>query len=143
MAKILIVLIIALMLEAVGVVFLSKGLKQIGEVERVSATEIIRIVKKGLLNSNILIGIVFEAIFFAGLLFLLSRAEVSVVWPLTSLGFVITTVAAKIFLHEQISVMRWLGVCLIVGGAALITWSDRNRAHPPKTIVAVEAQQQI
>ena len=42
MAKILIILLIALVVEAVGVVFLSKGLKQIGQADTVRVSEIVR-----------------------------------------------------------------------------------------------------
>jgi drug/metabolite transporter (DMT)-like permease len=58
---------------------------------------------------------------------------VSFVWPLTSLSFVMTALAAKFFLHEQIIPARWAGICLIMAGAALITWSEKNKreSHPP------------
>ncbi len=136
MSKLIFILLTALMFEAVGVVFLSKGLKQIGELRQVSVPEIARLISRGLTNPNILLGVMFEAIFFAGLLYLLSKRDVSVVWPLTALGFVVTTIAAKLFLHEHVSSLRWAGVSLIVLGAALITLSDRAKpavAQPEPT----------
>ena len=51
MTKVLIVLLIALVLEAVGVVFLSRGLKQIGEVEKLTATEVARVIRRGAVKS--------------------------------------------------------------------------------------------
>ena len=57
MTKILIILLFALVVEAVGVVFLSKGLKQIGEVQILSAREIGRIIVKGSTNADILAGV--------------------------------------------------------------------------------------
>lgn len=137
MTKLLVVLIGALLFEAVGVVFLSKGLKQIGEVERISASEIARIVKRGATNTHILLGVGLEAVFFVGLLYLLSRADVSLVWPLTSLGFVLTTLSAKWLLGEQVSGARWAGVSLIVLGAALISWSEKSKTSFPRTDPAV------
>ena len=136
MSKLIFILLTALMFEAVGVVFLSKGLKQIGELRQVSVPEIARLISRGLTNPNILLGVMFEAIFFAGLLYLLSKRDVSVVWPLTALGFVVTTSAAKLFLQEHVSSLRWAGVSLIVLGAALITLSDRAKpavAQPEPT----------
>jgi len=130
MAKILSVLILALVFEAIGVVYLSKGLKQIGEVSQVNAAEIARIVKKGATNGSILFGVLFETIFFGALLYLLSQADVSLVWPLTSLGFVLTAIAAKLILHEEISWVRWAGVALIVMGAALVSWSEKMKQKP-------------
>ena len=57
MTKVLLILLVALVLEAVGVVFLSAGLKEIGEVQRVSATEIGRLVRRGATNPKILLGV--------------------------------------------------------------------------------------
>lgn len=131
MAKLVIILIIGLILEAVGVVFLSKGLKQIGEASQITVSEITRLIGRGLTNPNILLGVACEAAFFGTLLFLMSKGDVSFVWPLTSLGFVLTTLAAKFILHEHVSFLRWGGVFLIVAGAALITYSEK--VAPKKT----------
>ena len=127
MSKILIILIFSLCVESVGVVFLSKGLKQIGEARSISAREIGRIVAKGATNGSILVGVALEAAFFGALLYLLSQRDVSLIWPLTSLGFVITALAARFILHEQVSTLRWAGVALIVLGAALITHSEKSK----------------
>ena len=127
MPKIIIILLIALVLEAVGVVYLSAGLKQIGEVQRISAAEICRIIGRGATNKNILLGVLFEAVFFGALLYLLSQHDVSLIWPLTSLGFVITALAAKFVLKEEVSWVRWVGVACIVIGAGIITWSEKMK----------------
>lgn len=131
MLKYICILLIALVFEAVGVVFLSKGLKEIGEVGRVSVTEVAGIIGRGARNPNILLGVLMEAVFFGALLYLLSQQDVSLVWPLTSLGFVLTAIAARVFLHEQVSWVRWFGVILIVIGAGLVTWSEKLKERQP------------
>jgi undecaprenyl phosphate-alpha-L-ara4N flippase subunit ArnE len=128
MTKLIVVLLIGLVLEAVGVVFLSQGLHEIGEVKRISAGEIGRIVARGAGNGNILLGVLFEACFFGVLLYLLSQKDVSLIWPLTSLGFVITALAARMFRHEQVSGLRWTGVVIIVLGATLVAWSEKTKS---------------
>ena len=143
MTKFLIILLAGLLFEAVGVVFLSKGLKQIGDVQKVNWTEVSRIVRRGASNPSIGLGVFFEALFFVSLLVLISKADVSFVWPLTSLSFVLTTIAAKIFLHERVSPARWTGVVLIMGGAALITWSEKMKekeAPAPELVQPVRTQ---
>ncbi len=142
MTKILAILIAGLVCEAIGVVFLSKGLKQIGEVQQVNAAEIWRIVKAGGSNPSILIGVALEAIFFVALLVLLSRSDVSFIWPLTAMGFVLTTVTAKFLLHEEIPPMRWVGVLLIMLGAGLITWTEKVKERQQKE-AAVQAAQSV
>ena len=139
MTKVLIILIFALVVEAVGVVFLSKGLKQIGEVQTVSVREIGRIIAKGATNASVLFGVALEAAFFGALLYLLSQRDVSLIWPLTSLGFVITAIAAKFILKEEVSAMRWAGVALIVFGAALVSYSEKTKSKPVETPTAAQA----
>ena len=120
-------MLIALVFEAIGVVFLSAGLKQIGEPKTINAAEIASLIIRGATNKNILLGVFFEAIFFGFLLYMLSQKDVSIVWPLTALGFIITSLAARIFLKEEISSVRWAGICLIVLGAGLVTWSAKEK----------------
>ena len=131
MGKFLLILIVALTFEAIGVVFLSGGLKQIGEPQTISVKEIAALIKRGATNRNILAGVFFEAVFFGGLLYLLSQRDVSLIWPLTSLGFVLTAIAAKFFLGEQVTGLRWAGVCLIMLGAGLITYSEKQKTIEP------------
>jgi drug/metabolite transporter (DMT)-like permease len=142
MSKIIFILLLALVFEAVGVVFLSKGLKEIGEVSQITRSEIGRLFVRGATNPSILLGVLFEAIFFGALLYLLSQRDVSLIWPLTSLGFVITAISAKVFLHEQVSWVRWAGVVLIVIGAGLVTWSEKLKAKPDET-ASLEGSQNI
>jgi drug/metabolite transporter (DMT)-like permease len=129
--KFISILLIALVFEAIGVVFLSAGLDQIGEPKTINAAEIMSLIKRGATNKNILTGVFFEAIFFGFLLYMLSQKDVSIVWPLTALGFIITSLAARIFLKEEISSVRWAGICLIVLGAALVTWSAQQKEREP------------
>ena len=139
MPKILIVLILALVVEAIGVVFLSKGLKQIGEVQTVSTREISRIIGKGVTNPSVLLGVALEAAFFGALLYLLSQRDVSLIWPLTALGFVITALAARFILKEEVSALRWAGVVLIVAGATLVSYSEKTKAKPAELVPAQTA----
>jgi len=138
MYKIVIVLLTALVLEAIGVVFLKKGLVEIGDLHEVSAPAIIRLVKSGVTNPSILTGVFFEAMFFCGLLYMMSKADVSFVWPMTSLGFVITPIAAHFMLREQVGGARWLGIALIVVGAGVISWSEQARPKPPVSTPALQ-----
>lgn len=137
MTRLVLVLLFGLIMEAVGVVLLARGLKEIGEMERVSAGEILRMVKAGATNRHLLSGVAFEAAFFGCLLYLMSRGDVSFVWPLTSLGFVLTTLSARLFLNEHVSGLRWFGVCLIVLGAGVITYTEKNKPAKKEAAPAV------
>jgi len=129
--KLIVILLAALVLEAVGVVFLSHGLKQAGELAQRTLPEMLRFAGRCLTNGHFLAGVLMETIFFLALLYLLKNADVSLVWPLTALGFVLTTLAAKYIRHEHISALRWSGVFLIMAGAALVAYSERLKSPAP------------
>ena len=131
MAKLLLILLVGLVFESTGVVLLKKGMTQVAPVESLTAAEILRILKSGATNHQILLGVFFEALFFACLLILMAKSDISFLWPLTALSFVFATLAAIWFLHEQVSPIRWAGVVLIVMGAALISYSEHSREKPP------------
>jgi drug/metabolite transporter (DMT)-like permease len=134
MAKLLLILLIGLTFEATGVVLLKKGITQIGDIQKINAGEIARIIKSGITNPSILVGVFFEALFFVCLLVLMSKSDISFLWPLTALSFVMTTFAALMFLGEQVSAIRWVGVIFIVIGAGLISYSEHSKTAPPKPV---------
>jgi drug/metabolite transporter (DMT)-like permease len=130
MIKLLLILIIGLIFESTGVILLKKGMNVIGEMHGYNAAEIFRIVKAGATNPQILLGVFFEALFFVCLLILMSKSNISFLWPLTALSFVFATFAAMWFLHEYVSPTRWIGVVLIVIGAAFISYSEHAKERP-------------
>src|SRR5215475_7310287 len=130
MAKMLLILLIGLIFEAAGVVLLKKGISQIGEVQKIVPSEVVRIVAAGATNPTVLLGVFFEALFFACLLILMSKSDITFLWPLTALSFVFSTLAAILFLHERVSAIRWVGVVFIMIGAACISYSEHTQPKP-------------
>lgn len=127
MIRMLAVLAVGLVLEATGVVLISKGQKELQAVFRPELQALWRLAVEAATNRNMVLGIAFEAGFFGCLLYLLSRADVSFVWPLTSLSLVVTTFTARWLLDEQVSPLRWAGVCLIMLGAGVVTFTEKQK----------------
>jgi drug/metabolite transporter (DMT)-like permease len=130
MIKLLLILLVGLAFESTGVVLLKKGMTHIGDMNGITAAEILRVCKAGATNPQILLGMFFEALFFGCLLILMSRSDISFLWPLTGLSFVFATFAAIWFLNERVSGVRWIGVVLIVIGAAFISYSQQAKDKP-------------
>src|SRR5690349_9422276 len=124
MARLLLILLVGLVFESTGVVLLKKGMTELPGVKVVCVSEVLRLVKAGVTNPQIIMGVFFEALFFACLLALMSKSDISFLWPLTALSFVFATLAAMFFLHEKVSGVRWAGVMLIMLGAACISYSE-------------------
>jgi drug/metabolite transporter (DMT)-like permease len=106
---------------SVGDVFITKGMKEVGEISTVRINELLLIGKRVLTNKYFLTGIFFMAVSYFSFLAALARADLSLVLPATSISFVITTVGAKLFLKERVSPIRWAGILLVCIGVALIS----------------------
>ena len=130
MTKLILIVVLGMSVEAVGVVFLTKGVREAGGMAQVSVMELLQLVGRIVTNKNVLLGTFLEAIFFVTLMWLLSKFDASLIWPLTSLGFVVTALAAKLILHEQVSWVRWMGVLLIMCGASLVSYSEQLKTKP-------------
>jgi len=142
MTKILIILLIAFAFEAFGVIALKKGITIIGVQFRGRQNampvwkNVVRLVGDWFANKNILLGLLLETIFFIQLQYLLSQRDVSFVWPLTAVSFVMTTLAAQFLLHERVDAVRWSGVTLIVLGAMLISYGEYKKEKPAPPAVS-------
>lgn len=56
-------------------------------------------------------------------IFLLKKIELSFLQPLFSMVYVVTPVLASIFLYENISINRWLGIGVIITGVLIVARS--------------------
>ncbi len=141
MLRLLIILLFGLACESAGVILLKKGMTHIDPIQGYTAGEMLRVLKFGVTSPQILLGVFFEAVFFGCLLLLMSKSDISFLWPLTALSFVFATLAAMVFLGETVSWVRWVGVALIMVGAAFISYSEHAKektAPPPNPSVVRE-----
>ena len=101
---------------AAGDSVLSYGMKQTGSISIHHLQGLILAV----LNPFVAVGILLLLAFFASYMNALSWADLTYVLPATSLGYVLLALVAKFALHEQISLLRWLGIVLISGGVGFV-----------------------
>jgi len=95
------------------------------------------------MSPYVLFGVLFLGGFFFLYLAALSWADLSFVMPLTALSYVFAAVLAKVFLKEQVSLLRWAGILVIVAGIALLASGERHQrtvqrstntaGYPPQT----------
>jgi len=60
---------------------------------------------------------------------ILSRIDLSVAVPIASFSYILVPLVSIIFLHEQISALRWLGITFILSGVILVSLSSKERVH--------------
>jgi drug/metabolite transporter (DMT)-like permease len=60
----------------------------------------------------------------------LSWADLTYVLPATSIGYVLLALIAKFVLHEEVTLLRWLGIFLIAVGVSLVAGGpELTHAH--------------
>jgi drug/metabolite transporter (DMT)-like permease len=115
-----VLILIVIVTSAVGNVFLSKGMKQVGPLSLVGLADVFPIAATVLLNPWIIAGMVLLTVFFISFLTVLSWADLSYVLPATAPSYLLVAGLSWWLLGESISGWRWLGTVLIVAGVALV-----------------------
>jgi len=110
---------------AAGDSMLSHGMKQVGSV----SIHHLQGVVLAVLNPWVAMGILLLLAFFASYMNALSWADLTYVLPATSLGYVLLALVAKFGLHEQISLLRWLGISLIAVGVGFVAGGPALTHH--------------
>ena len=99
-------------------------MRQVGRLVSFSPAAYVRAV----FNPWVALGISLLILWLFSHMALLSWADLSYVLPVTSFGYVLSALAGRLFLHEEISRWRWAGILMIMAGVALVA---RTAAHRP------------
>jgi uncharacterized membrane protein len=106
---------------------LSWGMRQVGRLVSFSPLAYVRAV----FNPWVALGISLLILWLFSHMTLLSWADLSYVLPVTSIGYVLSALAGRLFLHEEISPWRWAGIMMIVAGVALVARTAPQRSGAP------------
>ena len=107
---------------------LSRGMKDIGGVSLHDVSALIVAVR----NPWIILGILFLIAFFAAYMSALSWADLTYVLPATSIGYVVLALIAKFMLHEQVTMLRWVGILLISAGVSFVAGGPALTPRPER-----------
>ncbi len=107
-------------LNAAAQLLLKQGMNRIGEFA-FSWSNIMPTMVKIAFSPLIIFGLFIYVFSVTVWLFVLSRVDASIAYPMSSLGYIITAIAAYFILNEQLSITQMLGIVVIIFGVYLIT----------------------
>lgn len=110
------------LLNAAAQLLLKAGVKDVGIIELKPAT----IVNAGMrlaFEPHILGGLTCYVISVVVWILALSRVQVSIAYPMLSLGYVVTAFIAWAFMGEPVNAMRMTGIAVIIVGVFLVARS--------------------
>ena len=118
--QLLLLILFGVLLNASAQILLKQGMLRVGHFA-FSWHAMTPIFLKAIASPYILSGLLCYGISVVVWLLVLSRTEISLAYPLVSIGYVITATAAYFLFHEHITPTRLAGIALIMAGVFLIT----------------------
>tara|TARA_Y100001935_G_C16947194_1_gene332925 strand:- start:104 stop:475 length:372 start_codon:yes stop_codon:yes gene_type:complete len=117
----LIIIFIAVLLSAVGQIFLKIAANTIGPISlKSNVLELLNVS----MNIHLMLGLM--SYFFSSIIWIiaLSRVSLSVAYPMVSLGYVFVALAAWYLFNEPLSSMKLLALGIIIFGIVLLAYSS-------------------
>lgn len=118
-------LLVSVSFAVAGQLTLKEAMDRVGRIGRASefSETLVKAAKEPLLWFGlVLFGV--SAMFW---LVVLSRVRLSVAYPLVGVSYIIIVLLARFRLHEDVPVLRWVGVTVIALGIAIIGFSFRAK----------------
>ena len=106
---------------ALGEALIARGMKQAGSAESAGWVASVRLALGNgwVVAGGLLLGL--HLILYAAAL---SKADLSLVMPITAAAYPIGTILARYFLHEEVNLARWVGTAVISLGVAVVAWGE-------------------
>ncbi len=128
------VLIIAIVAQAAGDVWLTRGMKAIqtsGGQSFDSLSQIAHIAFQAMQSPMVWAGTLLLIVFFVLFSAALSWADLSFVLPATAFGYVLNVAAGYYFLGETVTNRRWAGALIITLGVLFVSRSGDRTGEAP------------
>jgi len=111
---------ISILLAVAGQLLMKKGMMLFGTFQ---VTSLIYKIIPMLLNPYVFFGFVCFGLSSIFWLVVLSRLEISLVYPMVSVAYVLVAVVSWLFFKENLTLVRWAGIIVILLGVFLISRS--------------------
>lgn len=120
------ILVCVMLTASVGDTLISRGMRQIGPVD----LHHLGLLWHALFNPYVVVGIILLIGFFASYMTALSFADLTFVMPATAFGYVVVALLSRFWLHEHLSIYRWIGILLITSAVGFVANSPSRTEHP-------------
>jgi drug/metabolite transporter (DMT)-like permease len=119
------ILLTVMVTASFGDALLSRGMSQMGAVDLHHPAILLR----ALANLNIVVGIFLLIGFFASYMTALSWADLTFVMPATAFGNVMVALIGRFWLHEHLSLSRWIGILLLTCAVGFVANGPARTEH--------------
>jgi multidrug transporter EmrE-like cation transporter len=116
--EVIVLVLISVLLGVFGQLSLKQGMKNVGnfEIKDFLSARVFELIAE----KFVVIGVVLYVIATLLWLVILSKAELSFVYPMLAIGYILIAIFSKIFFGENVTFARFLGILLISAGVFLL-----------------------
>ena len=118
--KIWLALFVEVLSNSAGNIFLTKGMKQVGEINPRDPKQWMRFGRRAMANPMLGLGLFCMTLNFFLFIALLSWADLSFVVPVTATSYILSVIGAQYILKENVTPARLIGSIFIGIGVALL-----------------------
>ena len=111
---------VSILLAVMGQLLMKKGMMLFGTFQ---VTQLFSKIIPMFLNPYVFFGFVCFGLSSIFWLVVLSRLEISLVYPMVSVAYVLVAVVSWFFFKENLTIIRWAGIAVILLGVFLISRS--------------------
>jgi drug/metabolite transporter (DMT)-like permease len=115
----------SVLLATAGQLLLRNGMQSVGVIDARRLQRPILLATQVFRSPSVLLGLGIFIISAVAWLIVLSRVPLSFAYPFVGLTYVFVTLASRLFLHEPVPSLRWLGLLLILMGIAVVGRTSR------------------
>lgn len=119
-AKTYVLLCLMVCFGSLGDTLLSKGMKQVGELNAATPAVLAQFFQRALSTPAVWLGISSLLLFFLSYMVVLTWADFSYVLPASAAGYAVVPLLGHLLLGETVSSVRWAGVAMICVGVFLV-----------------------
>ena len=121
--KLVLIMVLAVLTLGLGEATIARGMKQAGAAGSESWWTFIR---SAIGNGWVVSGVILLGLHLLIYATALSRADLSLVMPITAASYPLGTLLARFFLHEDVNFTRWIGTSVIALGVAVVAWGESH-----------------
>jgi drug/metabolite transporter (DMT)-like permease len=111
--------------DAIAQLVMKKGLITAG-LDSVNFSDMAGFILKGCSSGLLWLGILLYAMNFFIWIIILYKIDLSIAMPVGSTSYIFVPIVAIIFLHEKVSLLRWVGILFIVLGIHFVAQSKKK-----------------
>ena len=118
--------------DTVAQLVMKKGLIATG-INVITLGNVVEFLTRNASSVLVWLGVLIYALNFFIWIVILYKIDLSIAMPVGSTSYIFVPLAAMLFLHEHIGILRWIGIFCIVCGIHFVSQSNRPKGEVSKT----------